>query len=244
VSDSSHGQITPVHPEGARRWLGISVLLSALGLAELLVTYALARPHLPAQIPDHYGVTGQVNAYASPEAYFLVQLGTFLAVALVFGLVAWGVGRSPTLSSVQLDWIETPLLAIQGAIVVGVLPGLNALLLGNSAGWWSASDPGVASLMLLVALLPLLVLAAVLMRRSGSPFPRSPARPGVTRHPFLAAGGPIELQCSACGQSFQLSGVPLLAPHLALPGRARLYVRCSLCGERGWNSVIARVGAA
>jgi hypothetical protein len=244
MSDRPPGSITRVQPESTRRLLALSGLLSALGAAELLATFALARPHLPAQIPDHFGLTGQANAYAAPEAYLLVQLGILLSVGLVFGLLLWGIGRSPTLSASQRGWIETPLLAIQGALTVGVLPGLNVLLLGNVAGWWTVGTPGVAELSLLVSLLPVLVLAALLLRRSTTPFPRSPPRAEVTSRPRLPAGGPIELQCTACGQSFQLSGVPLLAPHLALPGDARLYVRCSLCGERGWNPVIARVNAA
>lgn len=234
--------ISEAEPPRARRPLLLSVLLTSIGVAELVATYLLALPRLPAQFPDHFGVNGQVNGVASPAVFFGVELLTLVAAGTLFGVMQAWIGRSVPLAAIHRGGLGPPLLLIQGSLVLVVIPVGALLLLGDAAGWFGLPYLDVAELSGISALGPTITVLLLLRYRYYTPVPHRPPSTAPTARPFAAVGGPVELQCSACGQRYQLSGVPLFAPHLGLAGSGSLYLRCPRCGERGWNRLVARLG--
>jgi hypothetical protein len=231
--------------EGSRaRWpLLVSAGLGLLGILEVVAVYLDLQARLPASVPDHFGVSGQVNGALPPTTLVAVELGTISAVAIVFFVILrWG-ARSPPLAAQFQQSLVLPLLIMEGTIVVAAVPTISGLLFASAAGVWGVSGQGLGLVALAVGLLPLIILAVVLLRSGRSRIPTVPKSTlGDAPTPaLLGVGGPVELACSSCGETFRLSGVPLLSPHMGFAGKGSLYVRCPRCGERGWDSIMGKV---
>jgi hypothetical protein len=217
--------------------------LGAIGALEVLAVYLVLRGRLPSQVPWHFGVGGQPNGSAPVLLVLGLNLGVVLLVSAAFlGLQWWGT-RSVPLARQFAGTLVRPLLVLQGIIVVGILPVVSGLLFAEAAGAVGTSDPGVEPLLVLVGALTAPVILVVLLIESRGRVGTVTAvasDPQPTPVP-LAVGGPIEMKCSACGEAFRLSGIPLLAPHIGVGRTGSLYLRCPRCGERGWDQIVGRV---
>ena len=240
------GPPTPtVHRVGGTpsgRALLIASLLGTAGVIEVTVPFLILSPKLPGNIIDHFGIDGQPNGSLPAGLFMAVVLGTIFALTLVFLALLYFSSRSPALSTGHGARITRLLLILDGTMVVGVLPLISLLLLASASGVWSVTGQGLGGAVFAVGVLPLAAITVALLATGRARLPRRLDSGGAAapRQAFLGVGGGIELSCSACGEAFQLSGVPLLAPHWGAGGRGSIYMRCPRCGERGWDAVVAR----
>lgn len=220
-----------------------SIALGITGAIEVILVFLLVRDRLPSEVTDHFGLNGVANGSLPPGALLGVELGQIGVLSAVFLAIVWLSGRSATLTHQVGSRLTKALLIMQGAVVVGLIPLLSGLLFASSAGELSVTGSALGLLTLSIGLVPLVALFAVLHFRNREALQKwSPSQSGTAPAPaFLGVGRPIELTCSSCGQLFRLSGVPLFAPHMAVGLHGSFYVRCPLCGERGWDALVARV---
>lgn len=220
-----------------------SVLLAVLGCLEVVVPFLLVWSRLPSSVPDHYGLNSAPNAFASPLTVLGLNLALTAGVSVVFFLVLWGSERSVPLKTQFRGRLSGALLLIQGALVLIGFPLISGIMFASAAGLFSLTGTGLGVLFLVIGLsIPAVILGAALLdaRRRTRTVPTSHGSPTPIKARW-AVGGPIELACSSCGKHFVLSGVPVLAPHMGIGQFGSLYLRCPLCGERGWDAVIGRV---
>jgi predicted RNA-binding Zn-ribbon protein involved in translation (DUF1610 family) len=206
--------IPPGPRSGAWRWVAFA---GGLGALAIVVTFALLRSRLAAQIPSHFNAAGQVTARMTPEGFLLTALVTQLVVTGVLTTVLYASLRSGLIEQQQGPGIGRILGALLG-VLAGVLPPISfiGVLLGDAGdapAWAGNGGPGLP---LLVAV-PLLVLALALSYR----FRFHSSVPGSAR-----------FECSSCGESFSPPTWRwVIGPHIG----ASVYLTCPRCGETGWD---------
>jgi hypothetical protein len=227
-----------------RASVGAAVLLAVIGAAEILAVFFALRSRLPALVAWHFGFTGQPNGWASPALAVTVEVAQVAGISLVFVVMQWWIGRSVPLSVGLRGRLPRPLLALQGVIVVVVIPLVSAFVFATAAGVLPISDTllGVGLTVLGVGA-AIGIFIGLLWSGRGAVPTVAPSQTKVPRHAHFSVGGPIELVCPACGERYRLDGVPLFAPHMGVGRVGSLYLRCPRCGERGWNNVVGRVSA-
>jgi DNA-directed RNA polymerase subunit RPC12/RpoP len=206
--------IPPGNRSGAWRWVAVA---GGLGAVAILVTFQLVRAHLAAQIPSHFGASGQVTVTMSPEGFLLTALVAQLLVTAVLAVVLYLSLRSGLIEQQQgpgIGRILGALLAgMAGLVTPAPIIGLLASDAGDAPGW-----AGSAGLLLsLFLIVPLVVVALLLSYRMRF---RS------------TVGGSAEFECSSCGASFAPPTWRwVIGPHIG----ASVYLTCPRCGERGWD---------
>jgi hypothetical protein len=222
-----------------------SAVIGAVSGLEVLAVYLAVQGRLPAQVPDHFSISGAVNGSLPPLVLLLVTFAEIAGMTAIFAGILWWSVRSVPLALHFRGKIERTLLGLQAAITMVVIPVITGLIYVSAAG--VVNLPGnelgeatnILGFLFAAVILGFAVLQAHHWTRNvpGSPDsgPRVRARSGI--------GGPIEMVCSSCGEHFQVSGVPLFTPHIGVGRVGSLYLRCPRCGERGWNVVLGRVAA-
>ena len=220
----------------------LAAAFAVLGVVEILVVYLLLQSRLPGQVAWHFGVSGQPDGWETPEVVLAVELAQVMVLSLVFVVMQWWIARSAPLAVAFRGRIVRPLLALQAVIVVGIFPLVSGLLFASAAGDLGISGAPLGALFLVIGLgsAGALLVALGLHGRGRIPTVRGAAGEMSHRARF-AVGGPIELNCPACGEQYRLNGVPLFSPHLGVGRVGSLYLRCPRCGELGWNTIVARV---
>jgi hypothetical protein len=214
-------RIAPIPPGGRGgvwRWVAAA---GAAGVLALILTFVAVRPRLPAQVPSHYGAAGGVTATMPPLEFLATAVAIQVASTLVLTVVIYLAFRSGVIEHQHGPGFAPALGGALAALALATAAPTTLLLIAD-AGY--LHDGGVLALLvgLVVVVLPLGILVAVVGARG---------RGRVTR------GGEDRFECSSCGATF-LAGTArwVLGPHLG----ASVYLRCSHCGERGWDR---RVGA-
>ncbi len=242
--------LAPAEPPGLQRVtvtprpraVRIAVGLAALGTAETLAVYLAVAHRLPSQVVDHFGIDGSPNGALPPLLFLLVSVLEVLGISAVFiGMQAW-VARSVSLAVQFRGRLPGPLLLLQGAIVVGVLPLTNGLLLTSAAGIfpWSGNQLGWLQFVIGVGSAVAILGAAFWQGRQWTPVVPDPGGALPMYRIRGSVGAPVEMRCPSCGDRYLLSGVPLFAPHMGVGQFGSLYLQCPRCGERGWNQIVAR----
>ncbi|MCI4362122.1 MAG: DUF1648 domain-containing protein, partial [Thermoplasmata archaeon] len=205
---------------GAWRWVGLA---GGLGAVAILVAYEFVRSRLAAQIPSHFGISGQVNATMSPEGFLLTGLLTQITLTLLLTVVLYLSLRSGVIEQQQGPGIARILGAVLAAMAGLLVPLPTIGVLVSDAGEapsWAGNAAAVLLPVLLVA--PLLLVVAVVSYRVRF---RS------------TSSGTTRFECSACGESFAPPTWRwVVGPHIG----ASVYLTCPRCGERGWDR---RVGS-
>jgi hypothetical protein len=236
-------KVAPLPPTpGTPPW-AILLIGSAIGVAALLGAYAYLAPSLPPTIPSHYNAAGAVDGTTSPRGFVIGGIAVVGSVTLVGFFLLYLSWRNDFLRDGFGRTVLVPVAVLLAILTGACVPATFIAGLVNGLGRWPGGTPaylvfGLAiSLVPAIALVPLVVIGVL-------------SRPAVRRGPH-AAGGPVAgepqgpiFQCSACGQRFYRSSWVLLTPRIGVGlvrGGAAYYLRCPVCGERGWH---VRVGWA
>jgi hypothetical protein len=230
--------VQPLRRDAApRRWVKVG-LAGGLGDLAVVIIYFAIQSRLPGSIPSHYAANGTVDSMLSPEVLVgsLLVLNGFVTLVLM-GLVR-GIERSEVLEFRYGPWLLGPMTGRLAVLAALMIPVPSVLLLLGPAGLLPTWAPPIAVSTLAIALAPLLIFLLLLIRsfaQRSRPTDDRPASPRVTGR--TAENGPVFL-CSACGQRFVRSTWILLAPRVGfsvVEGGASYYLRCPICGERGWD---------
>ena len=243
-ASGSAPKIVEFHPSSRRAPLEIGVLLALAGFAEVLGVFLALRSRVPAQVAWHFGVSGRPDAWASPLDTLAFAAVEIAVISAVFLLALWWIGRSPALAAAFRGRVSAPLLALQGVVVVGLLPLVFGLTFASAAGAIGISGTPLGQLFLVLGLgsAGAILVVLGLLGRGLVPKVRSSV-PEPTHHARFAVGGPVDLACPACGEKYRIDGVPLLAPHIGIGRVGSLYLKCPRCGESGWNAIVGKVAA-
>jgi hypothetical protein len=233
--------------------LGLAVGLGLLGAAEVAAAFVALMPNLPATIPDHFDLGGNVNGAVPRTGFLAGELVLIGGLTAVFALLIALTGRSAPLSHQFGSSFLRPLLAFEASVVTLSVPAIAVITLVRAAGVWNPGPETVGLALFASGLIPLGAVLLVVVPAYGpgrwaeghgaervqtpSTLPR--ARASVR----FGLGAPVEMQCSACGEPFELAAIPLLAPHMGLGGEGSLYITCPRCGERGWDPILRRLPA-
>ena len=137
-----------------RRWpSGVSVAFGILGALELLLVYVVVRSRLPSSIPWHYGPTGQPNGSVPPLLVLGLDLSILSLVTIAFAAILWWGARSVPLVTQFRGRLTWPLLVLQAALGVGILPLVFGLLFVQASVGLGASTLGVEILLTLLGAL-------------------------------------------------------------------------------------------
>jgi hypothetical protein len=235
-------EVVPLVQDPAPRFWLWELVAGAIGVAASVVAYGALASRLPPTIPSQYDVNGAVTGTMPPFDLLLVGIGTNLLVAGLFVGLLYGLGRSEVLRHRFGPGLLRP-LAVFGVVLTAVsLPATFLLVLASGAGAVPGWFPPQKLILPIVAFPPALGLILALAIQAGTTGFRLPS---LTAPASLAGASPgrnLILRCSACGHLFERAAWYVLAPRvggLTPLGGAAYYLRCPVCGERGWNS---RVG--
>jgi hypothetical protein len=240
---ASHGTARPTELHANGRPVRTAALLGGVGGMEVLLEYLALRVRLPAQVPWQFGLNGQTTGTLGPLPLLGIELVLVTAVTLAFTGALWWGSRSVPLASQFGSRLVRPLLTLQGVIVAGVLPLVFGLQFASAAGVLGISGPNFGILLNVMGVLIALIIILLALVLTASLVPTLPNLPseGPPARATFAVGGPIELACSACGQRFRLSGVPIFVLRVGIGRFGSLYIPCPRCGERSWDKILGRV---
>jgi hypothetical protein len=221
-----------------RLWLTM-LLGGVAGIAATLAVYAELSARLPAEIPDHFSLTGQVNGSLPPGEFVEVGVVLVAGLTILFTAILYGVSRSAVLERIHGARLAYGILALGLVFCAGVQPTAWSLLLASAAGVLPLSGGTLDAIVVAADALPVLLLVAILLALRATSHTGPVGGPGTPTPSLL---GPVELLCSSCGERFRLDRFPLLAPHMGMGTSASLYLKCPRCGERGWNTLLRPPG--
>jgi hypothetical protein len=226
--------------DGGPRWAAV---IGAAGLVEVLVLFLAFRARLPTEVPDHFAATGTADGWLAPVQLLEVQLFLVASVAVLITAVLIGAARSSALRFHHGRAFVRPLLGLEAAVTLVSVPGSFAVVLLNALGTPAIAPSTMALLLNGLGVFPIVVIIGLLVASRGQRLPSAhdPVRRAGAEHAFLGIGGHVEFSCPACGGTFVLDGIPLLAPHMAFGGEGSIYLRCPRCGERGWCAIVRRL---
>jgi|GEM_PF-4387786 len=217
---------------------GLPVILAALvGAAEIGLTALALAPRLPAQVPAHYDLQGHVDSMASVPAFVEIGVGGVLLLGAGLGILLYALGRSEVLELRHGRAVLGPVTWLLVVLVGLAFPLPFWGTLASAAGVIPLSASVLAALTVAIELgsVGVVLLVVVTGVRAAPPLPSGPSSgfPSAGRY----RSGPV-YQCAACGERFVRSSLTLLAPRLGVSvvrGGASYYLRCPICGERGWS---------
>lgn len=214
------GRIAPIPPGNRRRPWAAVIVGGLLGTALQLVVYVTLAPRLPPEVPSHYGPTGQVTASLSAFGLLLVGVSSELIVTTLVAAILFLSLRNGVVEHQHGPGFSPWLGRVLGVVAFAPAVPTTVLLLGDAgvapAGGGAAAVAGIA-----FAAVPLLVLVAVATAR------RRPTRASAPR-----SSRGMTFECSSCGKTFEPGGFSVVfGPHIG----GSVYLRCPVCGERGWD---------
>lgn len=225
--------LTPMRP--SYRWL--AVLLAGLaGLVEILAVYYAVASQLPAEVPTHYNAQGVADAFGPPGAFVLAGVvGQIVVTGTIAALFA-ALGSDVPLERRHARSALDPAAAFSAVILAGVFPLAWWGELLELAGAWPLGSVHGWQVGLLLALGSAAAAGYFAIRFARSAPAPEPIPFGDLVRVRSARRGPI-FECTACGRRHLRSAWWMLAPRVgvsAVAGGASYYLRCPVCGERGW----------
>jgi uncharacterized membrane protein len=84
-----------------RKYYGIGILLTAALLGAIVIAY----PNLPNQVPTHWNMEGQADAYSAKWTLFLIGPGVMAGLVLLFYFLPWLSPKSWEVNTFQSTYL-------------------------------------------------------------------------------------------------------------------------------------------